>query len=64
MADEETDVGRIAKDMIARYGEQAELIAAGHADTMLDQGDVEAFEHWRSVAETVRAIRANGQCSS
>lgn len=61
MPDEDTDIQRIAKDLIARYADEAELIAAGHADTMLDQGNLAAFEHWRSVMAAVRALRTGGQ---
>jgi hypothetical protein len=63
MANEDTDIQRIAKDLIARYADEAELIAAGHADTMLDQGNVEGFRHWRNVMEAVRALRGSGQRS-
>gem|GEM_PF-6706746 len=54
---EDTDIQHIARELIARYADEAELIAAGHADTVLDQGDVEAFEIWRNVMTAVHAIR-------
>ena len=55
--DEDTDIQHIARELIARYADEAELIAAGHADTVLDQGDVEAFEIWRNVMIAVHAIQ-------
>jgi hypothetical protein len=54
---EDTDIQHIARELIARYAAEAELIAAGHADTVLDQGDVEAFEIWRNVMVAVHAIQ-------
>jgi hypothetical protein len=58
---EDTDIQRIAQDLISQYADEAELIAAGHADTMLDVGDVEAFETWRTVMSAVRVLRAKEQ---
>ncbi|HEX4105408.1 MAG TPA: hypothetical protein VHX92_04180 [Rhizomicrobium sp.] len=57
--DEDTDIHRIARELIACYADEAELIAAGHADTVLDQGDIEAFEIWRNVMVTVHALQVN-----
>ena len=54
---EDKDIQHIARELIARYADEAELIAAGRADTMLDQGDVEAFEVWRKVMIAVHAIQ-------
>jgi hypothetical protein len=58
---EDTNIQRIAQDLISQYADEAELIAAGHADTMLDVGDVEAFETWRTVMSVVRVLRAKEQ---
>jgi len=55
---EDEDIQRIAQELIAQYAQEAELIAAGHADTMLDQGDVAAFETWRKIASVIRALQA------
>jgi hypothetical protein len=55
--DEDTDIQHIARELIARYAGEAELIAAGHADTVLDQGDIEAFEIWRNVMIAVHVIQ-------
>lgn len=60
---EDKDIQHIAKELIARYADEAELIAAGHADTMLDMGDVEAFEIWRNVMIAVHAIQEKDRCS-
>ena len=55
---EDENIQRIAQELIAQYDREAELIAAGHADTMLDHGDVAAFECWRKVASAIRALQA------
>ncbi|HUO03326.1 MAG TPA: hypothetical protein VMU31_11140 [Rhizomicrobium sp.] len=62
--DEDKDIQHIAQELIARYADEAELIAAGHADTMLDLGDVEAFEVWRNVMIAVHAIQKTDPCPS
>lgn len=59
--DEDPDIQRIAQDLIARYADEAELIAAGHADAMLDQGNVGAFELWQTVMAAVRVLQARKQ---
>jgi len=56
--DEDGDIQHIARELIDRYADEAELIAAGHADTVLDLGDVKAFEIWRDIAAAIHAIRA------
>ncbi len=61
--DEDTEIQHIARELIARYADEAELIAAGHADTVLDQGDVEAFEIWRDVMAAVHAMQEKKQHS-
>lgn len=58
---EDRDIQRIAQELIARYAGEAELIAAGHADSMLDQGNVAAFEIWRTVMATVRVLQDRKQ---
>ena len=58
---EDRDIQRIAHDLIDRYADEAELIAAGHADTMLDQGNMGAFEVWRKVMAAVRALQTKDQ---
>jgi hypothetical protein len=57
--DEDTDIQHIARELIAFYADEAEVIAAGHADTMLDLGDVEAFEVWRNVIAAVQSIQTS-----
>jgi hypothetical protein len=56
---EDMAIQRVAQDLITQYAEEAELIAAGHADTMLDLGDVEAFETWRTVMSVVRILQTH-----
>ena len=55
--DEDTDIQYIARELIDRYADEAELIAAGHADTVLDLGDVEAFEVWRNVMAAIHILQ-------
>jgi hypothetical protein len=62
--DEDTDIPYIARELIDRYAGEAELIAAGHADTVLDLGDVEAFEVWRNVMAAIHAIQGETPHSS
>jgi hypothetical protein len=47
----------MANALVRRYGAEAEVIAAGHADTMLDIGDLAAFETWEAVMATVHNLR-------
>ena len=54
---EDPDIQYIAKELIDRYAGEAKLIAAGHADTVLDLGDVEAFEIWRDVMAAIHIIQ-------
>ena len=58
---EDKDIQHIARDLVARYAHEAELIAAGHAETMLDQGDVAASDIWRNVMIAVRVIQEKDQ---
>jgi hypothetical protein len=62
--DEDTDIQYIAKELIGRFADEAELIAAGHADTVLDLGDVEAFETWRKVMAAIHAIQEKNRYPS
>ena len=48
----------MARALVGRFGDEAELIAAGHADTMLDVGDAAAFETWKAVMAVIRDSQA------
>lgn len=52
------EIDRMARAFVRRYGIEAEIVAAGHADTMLDMGDVAAFETWKTVMATIRNLQA------
>jgi hypothetical protein len=52
------ETGLMARALIRQYGGEAEVVAAGHADTMLDMGDVAAFETWKAVMAAIRGLRA------
>jgi len=62
--DEDTDIQYIARELIDRFADEAELIAAGHADTVLDLGDIEAFETWRNVMAAIHALQNKNSPSS
>ncbi|HEX4026424.1 MAG TPA: hypothetical protein VHX18_02300 [Rhizomicrobium sp.] len=47
----------MARALVLRYGFEAEVVAAGHADTMLDLGDVAAFETWKAVMAVIRRLQ-------
>lgn len=47
----------MASALIGQYGDEAEVVAAGHADTMLDMGDVAAFETWKAVMAAIRELQ-------
>lgn len=49
---------RMARALVRQYGGEAEVIAAGHADTMLELGDIAAFENWKAVMAAIRDLRA------
>ena len=48
----------MARALIGQYGGEAGGVAAGHADTMLDMGDVPAFETWKAVMAAIRGLQA------
>lgn len=50
------EISRLARAFRRRYGAEAEVVAAGHADTMLDSGDVDAFETWQAVMAAIRRL--------
>jgi hypothetical protein len=51
------EIGQTARAFLRRYGAEAEVVAAGNADTMLDRGDVAAFETWQAVMAAIRGLR-------
>lgn len=53
----EVAIDQMARALLRQYGAEAEVIAAGHADTMLDMGDVAAFQTWKAVMAAVRGLQ-------
>ena len=49
----------MARALIRQHGAEAEIIAAGHADTMLDVGDVSAFDTWKAVMALIHRLQAD-----
>jgi hypothetical protein len=58
------DVQRLAQGLISRYADEAELVATGHADTMLDQGDMPAFAIWQKVIAMIALLHARARSST
>lgn len=54
----EMAIDQMARALLRQYGAEAEVIAAGHADTMLDRGDLAAFQTWKAVMAAVRGFQA------
>jgi hypothetical protein len=51
---DEFDIWRAAEQMRKFYGPDAAIHAAMRADKLRDQGDVEGFDMWKSVAADLR----------
>ena len=52
------EIDLMARALVLRYGVEAEVVAAGHADTMLDMGDVAACDAWKAVMTVIRNLQA------
>ena len=52
------DIDQMARALVRRYGGDAGIVAAGHADTMLDTGDISAFETWKAVMSAILDLQA------
>jgi hypothetical protein len=53
------EIDAMARALIRQHGAEAEIIAAGHADTMLDVGDVSAFDTWKAVMALIHRLQAD-----
>jgi hypothetical protein len=51
------EIDRMARALVRQYGDDAGIVAAGHADTMLDIGDISAFETWKAVMSAIRDLQ-------
>jgi hypothetical protein len=58
---EDCDIQRLAQGLISRYADEAELVATGHADTMLDQSDMPAFAKWQKVIAMISLLHAKAR---
>ena len=47
------DIFRVAKLMIDQHGDEAALHAAGRADFLLDEGDIEGATVWREIIKAI-----------
>lgn len=61
MNEEEQQIEERARTLIGAYGSEAQAIAAGHAETVLEQGNIEAFEMWTLVMAAIREQQAGKQ---
>jgi hypothetical protein len=61
MDEEGQQIEARARALIDQYGSEAEAIAAGHAETVLDQGDTLAFEMWTLVMAAIREQQGGKQ---
>jgi hypothetical protein len=48
----------MAHALVRRYGAEAEVVAAGQADTLLDAGDIQAFDTWKAIMAAIRRHQA------
>jgi hypothetical protein len=55
---EQAEIDQMARALVGRYGAEAEVVAAGQADTMLDAGDIQAFGTWKAVMAAIRRLQA------
>ena len=53
----EFQVWRAAQETMAMYDGDAEMIAAGHAETCAELGMTDAMKHWEEVANVIRKRR-------
>lgn len=53
----DTEEQELANSMIRLYGRDAETVAAGHAATHAEMGEIEKSEKWRRVAQAVKRMR-------
>ncbi len=51
-----TEVWRLANEMIGLYGEDAAIKAAMRADKLLELGDPEGFRAWKQVAQAIKGL--------
>jgi hypothetical protein len=51
------DIYRAAKPLIAQHGVEAALRAAGRADQLLEDGDVEGAAIWRAIMDAVEELQ-------
>lgn len=56
----EIDLALTARRMIALYGADAELVAAGQAETHADCGEIQASVDWENVAALIAEIQQDG----
>lgn len=51
------DIWRSAQVLIGRYGDDAALEAAGRADDMLDQGNIDGERIWLGILEKINELQ-------
>ena len=53
---DDPDIFRAAKLLIDQKGEEAAAFAAGHADLLLDEGDLEGSAVWRRIRTAIEEL--------
>ena len=51
------DIYRTARLIIDRHGDEAGLYAAGHADQLLEAGDIAGAIVWRRIGAAIEELR-------
>ena len=58
MSTTELDIWRSAQLLINQHGDQAELVAAGRVDDMIERGDPKGESTWKRIRDAIRELRA------
>jgi hypothetical protein len=53
---DDPDIFRAAKLLIDQKGEEAAAFAAGHADLLLEEGDLEGSAVWRRIRTAIEEL--------
>jgi hypothetical protein len=54
----ETDIWRAALAMVKRYGDDAQLEAAGRADQLQEDGDWQGAVTWHRILDAIERLQA------
>ena len=57
MAVEDIDIYRLAKLLIEKHGDEADIIAIKRATKMLDDGDVDGYAVWKRIVDAIKDMQ-------